>query len=215
MAFTQDRIHGIQHTPSTAYTEYSIHWVQHAPSTGYIEYSIRLVLFTPVLHHPMIDCLPLPASVSAFSRPCCTKFSTFSHLQVNQWIKFQLPSHMPTNLPPADSLPQYSLHPDWLPPHWPPADQLNPDHPASSFPPIMIGHGLQVYLPHCSIMASKCISKFIRSLPPNSSPTLLNHSLQLNLWVYSISLSPSASPTSSIPASKCISEFIHSQSPSA
>jgi hypothetical protein len=92
---------------------------------------------------------------------------------------------------------------------------LNPDHPASSFPSIMIGHGLQVYLPPCSIMASKCISKCIRSLPPNSSPTLLNHSLQLNLWVYPISLSPSASPTSSIPASKCISQFIHSQSPSA
>ena len=43
--------HRVQHTPSTAHTEYCIH---------------------RVLHHPKIDCLPLPASLSSLSGPCCT-----------------------------------------------------------------------------------------------------------------------------------------------
>jgi len=45
------------------------------PSTAYTEYCIHRVL-----HHPKIDCLPLPASLSSLSRPCCTQFSTFPHI---------------------------------------------------------------------------------------------------------------------------------------
>ena len=34
-AYTEYRIHWVQHTPSTAYTEYSIHRIQHTPSPAY------------------------------------------------------------------------------------------------------------------------------------------------------------------------------------
>jgi len=148
-----------------------------------------------VLHHPTIDCLPLPASLSALSGPCCTQFSTIPQLRVNQWIESQLPSHMPPDLlPPPDSLPPDSLPTDSLPPDWPPSDQSLPDQPPPSTPPILIDHGLQVYLLTRSITASKCISEFTRSRPPSASPNSLNHGLQVHLWVHSISRSPSAAP---------------------
>jgi len=44
-------------------------------NTAYTEYCIHCVL-----HHPKIDCLPLPASLSSLSRPWCPQFSTFPHL---------------------------------------------------------------------------------------------------------------------------------------
>jgi len=101
-------------------TEYSIHWVQHTQSTAYTEYCIHCGL-----HHPKIDCLPLPASVSWLGRPCCTQISTFPQLWVNQWMESQLPSRLP---------------PDWPPP---------------STPPISLDHGLPVHLQCSSITASK------------------------------------------------------------
>ena len=111
-------------------TEYSIHRVRHTPSTAHTKYDIHHILY-----HPKIDFLPLPASLSALSRPCCTEFSTFPWLWVNQWIESRLPLHYPSNRPP-------------------------PDRPPPSTPPISIDHGLQVHLQTCSIMASKCISEF-------------------------------------------------------
>jgi len=76
-------------TPSIACTVYSIH---------------------PVLHHPKIDCLTLPASLSSLSRPYCTEFTPFQHLPVYKWIDFQLLSHLPPEPPP----------PDWPPSGTPP-----------------------------------------------------------------------------------------------
>jgi len=50
----------------------------------------------------MIDCLPLPASLSSLGTWCCTQFSTFTQLQFNEWIKSQLPSCLPAKLQPPD-----------------------------------------------------------------------------------------------------------------
>jgi len=55
------------------------HYQELTLSAAYTEYSIH-----HVLHHPNIDCLPLPASISSLSRPCWTQFSTFPQLRVNQ-----------------------------------------------------------------------------------------------------------------------------------
>jgi len=104
-------------------TEYSTHRVQHSLSTAYTAYR----------HHPKIDCLPLPASLSSLGRPCCTQFPTFPQLRVKQWIESHLLSHLPPELQPAV---------------WPPP----------STPPISLDRGLQVHLQTQSITASKCIS---------------------------------------------------------
>jgi len=157
-----------------------------------------------VLHHPSIDFLPLPASLSSPSRPCCTLFYTFPQLWVNKWMESQLASRLPPELPP----------PDWPPP---------------STPPISLGHGLQVHLDTRSITASKCISKLGRFRPPNS----LNHDLEVHLQTPSITASkcisnyarlrpPSAQDhglqmyiqSRSITASKCIFKLARSQPPS-
>jgi len=117
-----------------------------------------------VLHHPSIDCLPLPASLSSLGRPSCTQFSTFPQLRVNQWIEFQIPSGLPPELSP----------PDWPPP---------------SAPPITQDHGLQVHLKTRTITASKCIYKLAQSRPPSASPNLHNHGLQEILQTPSIAAS--------------------------
>jgi len=135
--------HQVQHTPSTAYTEYCIH---------------------RVLHHPNIDCLPLPASLSSLGRPCCTQFSTFPQLRVNQWIESQLPSCLPPALQP----------PDWPPP---------------STAPNSLDHGLKVHLHTRSITASQYISEFTQYRSPIASPTSLDHGLKVNLQLRSITAS--------------------------
>jgi len=223
---TEYSVHRVQHTPSTAYTEYSIHRVKHTLNTAYTEYSIHRVQHTLSSAYTAYCIFPrstVPRSqpvFSALSGPCCTKFSTFPQLRVNQWIECQLPPHMPPDLLPPDSLP-----PDWLPPDWAPSDQSPPDQPPPSTPSILIDYGLQVYLPTRSITASKCISEFTWSRPPSASPNSLNYNLQVHLWVHLISRSPSASSNlldrglqvhlwvNSISVSKCISKHAQSWPP--
>ena len=132
-----------------------------------------------VLHDPKINCLPLPASLSALSGPCCTQFSTFPHFRVNQRIQSELQSRMPPDLPLPDSSPR-----DWVPPDWLPLDQRPLDRPSPSTRPTVIDHGLQVYLSTLSITVSMCISEFTRSRPPSGSPNKLDHGLQVHLWVH-------------------------------
>jgi len=143
-----------------------------------------------VLHHPKFDSLPLAASFSSLGRCCCTQLCTFPQLRVNQWIESQLPLRLPPNLPPP------------------------------STPPILIYHGLQVYLWTCSISASMCISNLVRSRPPSASLSSLDHSLQLYHHTRSIMASKCISEvtqtcppvhlwTRSITATKCISKLDH------
>jgi len=189
---------------SSVNTEYSIHRVQHSLSTAYTAYCI-ISRSTVSRSQP----------VSSVGRPCCTQFSTFAQLWVNQWIESPLPSRLRSrraslpNLPPTD---------------WPPP----------STPPISLDHGLQVHLQTRSITASKCISKPARSRPPSASPNSLDHGFQLHLQTRSIAackciskLAPSrlpiASPNSlnhglqvhlqtrSIAASKCIYKLARSR----
>jgi len=167
-------------------TEYSIHRVQHTLGTAYTKYCIHWVL-----HHRIISCPQPPASLSARSGPCWTQFSTFPQLWICQWNESQPASHMPPDLPPPDSL---AL--DWLPPDWPPSHQLPPDQPPPCTPPIVIDHGLKIWLLTRSITASNCISEFTRSQPPRASPNSVKHDLPVHLWVQSISQSLSASPNS-------------------
>ena len=155
--------HRVQHTPSTAYTENCIH---------------------RVLHHPKVNCLPLPASLSPLGRPCCTKFSTIPQLLVTQWIQFRLPSRLPPELPRSD---------------WPPPNT----------PPISLEHGLEVQLHTRSIMASTCFSNLARPQPPRSH----SHGLQVHISKLARLQPPSASPNSLdyslqahiVMASNCIS----------
>jgi len=98
---------------------------------------------------------------------------------------------MPSNLPPPQLLP-----PDWLAPDWPPLDQSPTNQLPPDTPPILINHHLQVYLPTPSIIASKCISEYTQSGPTSACPNSLNHSLDVHLWVHSISQSANASPES-------------------
>jgi hypothetical protein len=147
-----------------------------------------------MLHHPKNHCLPLPASLSAHNRPCCTTFSSFQQLQLNQWLECQLPSHMPADLPPPDSLPSDSLPPDWLPPDRPPSDQLPQDQLPPNTHPIMIDHALQVYLLTRLIFTAKIISESMQFRHSSALPNTLNHCRQVHLWVHLISRSPSASP---------------------
>jgi len=171
-AYTEYSIHRVQHTLSSAYTEHSIH-----PSTAYMEYCIHRIL-----HHPNINCLPLPASVSSLCRQSCTKFPTLRQLRVIQWKESKPPSHHHPELPP----------PDWPPP---------------SNPPISLSHGLQVHLQTRSIMASNCISKpahitaskcisNLAWLPPGSvSPYSHNYGRQVDLQTPSITMWWNGGPT--------------------
>jgi len=75
-----------------------------------------------ILNNPKIDCLPLAASISALSGPCCAQFVQFPQCWINPWTEPQLPSHMPSHLLPPNPLRSDWMPPDWLPPDWlPPA----------------------------------------------------------------------------------------------
>jgi len=159
-------------TPSIAYTEYCIH---------------------RVLHHPKIHCHPLPASLSSLGGPYCTQLSSFPRLRADQWKLSLLPSHLPTNLPPAD-------------------------RPPPSTHSISIDHRLRAHLQTCSIMASRCISEFNLVSASKCISALLHLGLQMHLQTHLITAYKCISglhdlglqmhlQTRSIMASKCISEF--------
>jgi len=118
-------------------------------SWGNTEYSIQ-----QEPQYPTINCLLLPGSFGSLGGR--TQLSTFPHLEVNQWIKSQLPLH---------------LHPDLLPPDWPP-----PSTPTTS-----LDHSHQVHLETHSITASECVFKFTWLWPPGESQHLLEYGLQVNL----------------------------------
>jgi hypothetical protein len=165
----------------------SYHHVQHTPRTASC--------------HDWLS----PAPSQSLCRSCCTKFSTFPQLQVNQWIETQLPSRLPPELQPADCQPQSTL-------------------------PISLDAGLQVHLPTYSITASKCISELTHLQPPS----VHDHGLQVHIQTLSITTSKCISElarlwpaslhnhglqmhlqTHLIMASKCISRLARSWPPSA
>lgn len=111
-------------------------------------------------------------------------------------MEFQLPSHMPIDVPPPDSLPSISLSLDWLTPDLPPSYQSLTYQPPPTTPLILFNHGLHMSQPTESITASKCIYDFTLSWPPSASPQSLNQGLQVNIFIHSIRWSPSASPHS-------------------
>jgi len=159
-----------------------------------------------VLHHSMMDCLPLPASFSYLGG--CTQLCAFQQLRTNQSIECQLPSCLPPDLPPP-STPSISIGHGllvYLPTHSITASkcisEFTRSQPANASPNLL-EHSLQVHLWVPSNSDSKCISTFPRSRPPNASLSSRDLGLQLHLQ------------TQSILASKCISEFTWSQSPSA
>jgi len=156
-------------------TTYRIHWILHTPSTACTEYCILCVL-----HQPIMDCLPLPASLSSLGRPCCTQYPTFPQLGINQYIDSQLPLRLPPELLPS-STPPISL-----------------DHALQVYfqtrlitvskcisklawlqPRRLQNHGLWVPLQTCTIMASKFISELARSQLPSVSLYSLDCSLQV------------------------------------
>jgi len=145
-------------------TEYSIHQVQ---------------------HHPKIDSLPLPASISSLGG-WCTQLSTFPQLQVNKWIETQLPSRLPANRPPP-STPHISL--DVRPAS---ASPNSLGHTlgvhlwvhlisASKCMSKSLDHGLPVHLQTRSITASQCISKPNQSRPPTAYLSSLDFGHQVHL----------------------------------
>jgi len=178
---------------SSVNTEYSIHRVQHTLSTAYTAYCI-ISRSTVSRSQP----------VSSLGRRCCTQFSIFAQLWVNQSIESQLLSYLPPEQPP----------PDWPPP---------------VTPPISLGYGLQVHLHTRSIMASKCISQLARPERSSVSLNLHDYGLQLGMITatYCISKLTQLRPRSLSPhlfdyglqvrmimASKCIYTLAWSQPPS-
>jgi len=152
----------VQFSSHAAYPDSCIHWVH---------------------HHPKFTCLTLPVSNSSPSRRCCTQLSTFPQLRNNQWLEYQLQSHLPFGLPP-------------------------PDRPPPSTSSISIICGLLVHL-HCHLIMA---SKFTRSRPPTICPNLLNHTLHVHRIMASMFISnlarllcPSVSLHYRISAYKCIS----------
>jgi len=149
----------------------------------------------------MINCRPLPASLSSLGGPYCTQLSTFPPLRVNQWIESELPPHLPPDLP-------------------------SPDRPPASTPPISIDHGLQVHLQPHSITASKCICElhdhglqvYLQTRLITTSKCIWElHKLGLQVYfrARSITASMCISEFNLISASKCISKLAQSRPPSA
>jgi len=165
------------------------------------EYSIH-----QVLHYPMIDFLPLPASLSSLGSPCCTQLATFPRSGV--WSMNRV------SAPVCDFLSIYHLQTDHLQAvlhsefimafkcisklarSWPPSESPNLlDYSLQ----VRTIHGVQTY----SITASKCITEFTQSRPPSASPNLFDHGLQVRII--------NGLQTLSITASKCIPLFTRSR----
>jgi len=189
--------HDQELTPSTAYIEYSIHWAQHSLSTAYTAYCI--------LPRSTVSC---SQPVSSLGRSCCTQFSTFAQLRVDQWIESPLPSRLlPEHT--ASRLTAFQYFSNLARSRPPSASPNSVDHglkcmsklirwrhPSAS--PNPLERGLLLHLQSRSITASKCISKLAQSRPPSASPNSLNHGLQVHLQ------------NCSIAASKCIPELTRS-----
>jgi len=112
--------------------EYSIHCVLHKLGTVYTVYCI--------IPTSNISCFQ---SVSSLGRSCCTQFSPFLQLQVNQSMESQLLSHPPPK--------------QWPPDRHPPCTAL-----------LSLDSVFQVHLQSHSITASKGISKLTWSQPPSA-----------------------------------------------
>ena len=130
----------------------------------------------------------------AISRRMLLYSTLYLQLQVNQWIKSQLPSHLPPNRPLASTPPisldhRLQVH---LQTRSITASQCISEFPITASkclsklvrlrPPSSHDHGLQLHLRTRSITASKCISKLGRSRPPSSSLNFFDHSLQVHCW---------------------------------
>jgi len=167
------------------YTIYTIHRVQHTPITAYTEYCIHCVL-----HHPEINYLLVPTSLSSLGKPSCTKFSTFPKLPVIKrhstpvaplsWtLAYKYSSKLPrsrfptasTNL--LDHSIQVCLKTSSMPAckfvqWWPPSASRH-----------SIDYHLQVHLETRVIITSICISKLAQSQPPCVSLNSHHYSLQV------------------------------------
>jgi len=126
--------HRVQHTPSTAYTEYCIH---------------------RTLHHPKIDCLPLPASLSAdhvvLNSPHSHNYELSNELNLSSrhasFPNYRLQiDHVPVLLQSCSTTACHCI--SNLSRSRPPSASSNSHY-----------YGLQVRM----IMASKCISKLAQS----------------------------------------------------
>ena len=196
---TEDSIHWLHHTPSTAYTKNSIHRVQHTPSTAYIMYNIHPRLFYSLHSHDYELTPEYCFSIWCDSRhyqPPSASFSwelnckvNLSHSHscklTNWWIKSQCLARCPSITS------KYSSN-------------LAQSQPASTLPN-SLNHGLRVHIQIQSITASKLARlqplKFILTLAQSWPPSLHDHSLQEHLH------------TRSIEALECISKFTQSWSP--
>jgi len=155
-------------------TMYNKLWVQHILSTAYTEYSIY---------------------------PRFIVFASFSWLEVNPWMDFQIPACLSTR---STGISQLAIRPQWescitiFPPFrvkWPMNTVTTPGMPSIHHPEEIVQSLL--------ITAFKCISNLGRIRPPNAYPKYLNHSIQFNLQTCSIIASklsqswlPNASPNS-------------------
>jgi hypothetical protein len=137
---------------SSVNTEYIIHQAQHTLSTAYTEYSILRVL-----NHPMIDCLPLLASLSSL---------------IDRWTLLYSTRYFPTILSLTDdeSLSFRPRHSPDIPP---------PDRPPPSVSPNSLGHGLQVNRQTHSITSSQWTSKHARLWPLSSALSSFDLGLQM------------------------------------
>jgi len=152
------------------------------------EYSIHRVL-----HHTMINILPLPASLSSLGRPSCTEVSTFQWSWVWPMNRASAPVRTVSRYTAFRSTTAKCISkPVWW---WPPS--VSPNSLNHSFQVRTI-NGLQTR----SITAYKCILKFTQSQAVSASPNSLYHGLQVHLSVHAIS------------ASKCISKLPRSRLPS-
>ena len=150
-----------------------------------------------VLHHPKIDCLPLPASLIS------QQTMLYSILYICTITSQPMNRVSAPVAPPSRT---YRLQ----------IDRLLVLHQSRSVmackcisklprlrSPNSLDHGFQSHLQTRSTAASKCISELAQSRPPSASPNSLDHGLQVHLQ------------TRSIMASKCISKLARLQLPSA
>ena len=192
--------HNHELTPGTAYTEYCIHRALHTPSS--------------VLLKDWMSAAPSQSLISQWNLLYSTLYiPTMRSLSINRVSAPMAPPSKSTSSRSTDSK---NSNLDWL---WPPSASSN-----------LLGHGLQVCLQTCMIIASQ----FAQSWPPTVSLSGYADSSQVHLWGHSMSASKcnpiltqspgsSASPNSldyglqvhgcvySMFGSKCISKLTQSR----